>query len=261
MQGTYSRRALRIRWSDVAASESSSESLTVEPAELWEFDRSLDELCTRVGLRWAALATVRFSEGGLCGAWLGRSRGFFTSGPPDAAAILSRVERVVVLDERSDALGDSAHVPPMWIVPLNTRRGTCALLADAPLSKQQREHLQPLTAEVSEYERLYLASVLLAAVDAAPDPIEITDRRACLFYVNDSWRSYFEYRDVRLLGATVGSLVRDDAKPVHDDAYVEFTFSELSKRREWLGVLGSRSRDGQRCFNEARVSPFDDEAR
>src|SRR5690606_18310410 len=72
---------------------------------------------------------------------------------------------------------------------------------------------------------------------------------------------YFEYRDVRLLGATVGSLVRDDAKPVHDDAYVEFTFSELSKRREWLGVLGSRSRDGQRRFNEARVSPFDDEAR
>ena len=228
------------------------ESLTLEPALPWGFGRALDELCAEFGWAWAALAMVRLSESGLGGAWLARSATFPDVPPPTATQLVPASSRFIVLGERS---ASGLHA---WVAPLSTRRGTTALLLERPPPADFAARSQSLVAAIAEYERLYLASVLLTAIDHAPDPIEISDRDACLFYVNEAWRKYFDYRDTAIVGETVGALVRDDANPVHDSAYVQFTFSELCKRREWLGVLGSRTRDGERRFNEARVSPFDD---
>jgi PAS domain S-box-containing protein len=235
----------------VPPSERLTENLTLEPALPWGFDRELDGLCAELGLEWAALAMVRLSEQGLCGAWLASSGAFPDVSPPSARELVLPAERVAVLGEHG------AGELRVWILPLASRRGTVALIAPRALAGDAPVRLQSLRASVAEYERLYLANVLLTAIDGAPDPIEISDREARLFYVNEAWRNYFNYGDAAVVSETVGALVRDDENPVHDSAYVQFTFSELCKRREWLGVLGSRSRDGQRRFNEAMVSPFD----
>lgn len=235
-------------------SEPLLESLTLEPALPWGFGRELDELCVELGWEWAAIAMVRVSAGGLCGVWLARSREVPALSAPSPAEIALQTQRVVVLGEQG---GEPRSV---WIVPFATRRCTTALVAPRQFGGVASSRLQALVSLVAEFERMYLGSVLLTAIDSAPDPIEISDRAASLFYVNDAWRKYFNYRDTSIVGAAVGALVRDDANPVHDSAYVQFTFSELCKRREWLGVLGSRTSDGQRRFNEAMVSPFDEQA-
>src|SRR5690606_28803426 len=102
-----------------------------------------------------------------------------------------------------------------------------------------------------------LADIVLTAIEQAPDPIEVTDLDARLFYVNRAWASYFDYRRAEVLTKTTGSLVRDDAEPAHDRAFLHFTLAALRRRDTWLGVMGSRSRSGNRRFNEVSVSPFD----
>src|SRR5690606_26115442 len=95
------------------------------------------------------------------------------------------------------------------------------------------------------------------AVEQAPDPIELTDIDARLFYANRAWLQYFDYRPDEVWGNTAGSLVRDDKSPVHDAVFLQFSMAEVARKRSWLGVLGSRNRGGDRRFNEVMVAPFE----
>lgn len=226
----------------------------------------LDGLCRR-GPAWAGLAMARLSETGVCGAWLARSTSLPNVAAPSAQELTRVPAGLAVLSEHGVTLAPNTGVRA-WITPLQefgsefTCRGSLALVTPGPPDAAALgETLRALIGAALEYERAYVAGVLLSAVDRAPDAIELTDCDARVLYVNAAWRSYFGYPDESVVGITIRDLVHDVENPAHDSAYVQFTFSELSKRRGWLGVLGSRDRDGQRRFNEAMVSPFDDPER
>ncbi len=138
---------------------------------------------------------------------------------------------------------------PRCTTVLVTSHEPTALLLD--------ELLPSLARVLSAYERECLADMVFRAVEQAPDPIELTDIDARLFYANRAWLQYFDYRPDEVLGNTAGSLVRDDISPVHDAAFLQFSMAEVARKRSWLGVLGSRNRGGDRRFNEAMVAPFE----
>lgn len=110
---------------------------------------------------------------------------------------------------------------------------------------------------LSEDRRLRLAETLLAAVEQAPDAIEITDREARLMYANPAWQRFFHYPLSEVIGQTVGALFRDPVAPLHDPAFYRFTMSTLHAGKPWLGVLACRSGKDERLWCEVHVSPFE----
>jgi PAS domain S-box-containing protein len=109
---------------------------------------------------------------------------------------------------------------------------------------------------LSENRHQRIAATLYAAVDAAPDAIELTDHTAQLIYANPAWERHFGFEWDEVVGRTVGSLFRDPVDPLHDTAFYEFTLNALAEGKPWLGALACRDRHGNRAFCEVSVSPF-----
>ncbi|MDD9968135.1 MAG: PAS domain S-box protein [Myxococcales bacterium] len=109
---------------------------------------------------------------------------------------------------------------------------------------------------LSHDRRTRLAEIVFRAVEQAADPIELTDREARLLYANASWERTFGYALSESRGSTVGSLFRDPAEPMHDNAFYQFTLATIAGGQAWSGALACRAQDGRRIFCEPMVSPF-----
>jgi PAS domain S-box-containing protein len=109
---------------------------------------------------------------------------------------------------------------------------------------------------LSEDRRDRLARTLFLAVEHGPDPMELTDTHARLFYANAAWEQTFGHRACDAVGQTVGRLLRDPVDSLHNPAFYQFTLATLAQGKTWLGSLACRSADGKRRFVEANVGPF-----
>lgn len=242
-------------------------SLTLEPTEKERFAEHLSALCHQLGWAWAGVALVRLESQGLRAAWLAQTSAHVGLEPPPVNALVDQTSRQVLLSERSLPASSGVQIRG-WLVPLATLlpdvrpRPTATLVSDRPLSGGPvPEALLRFGELMHRHERAYVADLLLTAIESGPDPLELTDQTARVFYVNPAWHRYFDYGPSAVVGHELAGLVRDDDKPAHDKAYVEFTSAQLKKRLYWLGTMGSRTSDGQRRFNEVMVSPFDDSSR
>lgn len=214
-----------------------------------------------LGADWAAVGMAGLIGDAFGGAWLARDGAFPSCVALEPAELLRREARSVALSLHATPVEQAAR-REAWLVPLplgarqEGLRRTTVLVVPAPQTQPLPQSVTQLGVVLADYERSYVADVLLSAIEHAPDPVELTDRQARLLYVNRAWRQYFDYEDVAALGLSPGELLRDATQPVHDATYVEFSWSELRKRREWLGTMGSRNRSGESRFNEAHVSSF-----
>lgn len=215
-----------------------------------------------LGAAWVGVGMAGLLGDAFSGVWLARDGDF----PPflelETAELLRDDARTATLCLHATPVEQPVASCDVWLYPLPLRTGpghlrrSTVLVVPARLPDPTPQSVTQLGVALGDYERSYVADVLLSAIEQAPDPVELTDRRARLLYVNRAWRQYFDYEDGAALGLSPGELVRDAAQPVHDASYVQFSWSELRKRREWLGTMGSRNRHGERRFNEAHVSSF-----
>lgn len=228
-----------------------------------DLETTLSVIRNDLSCEWLAIAMAQLVDGELQGSWLAHCGPFPRIRPLRVATLLERGPRFVGLEAADE---EPTLQSQAWLLPLpvleepTTVRHTTVLVVSTRPPAHLPESIRALSTMISEYERRYLAEVLLTAIEQAPDPLELTDCHARLLYVNPAWRRYFDYTQQDAIGRLTGELVRDETNPVHDAAYVQFTFRQLNKRREWLGMMGSRTRDGARRFNEVHVSPFGDAA-
>ncbi|MGC4089513.1 MAG: ATP-binding protein [Polyangiaceae bacterium] len=113
-----------------------------------------------------------------------------------------------------------------------------------------------VTAVLSERRRALLGRLVLAAVEQADDPIELTDRSARIFYVNRSWQARFGFSSEQALGRHTGALLRSRRAPSHDANFYRFTEASVAQGKSWLGLLVSVARAGDPIVNEVNVTPF-----
>lgn len=208
---------------------------------------------------WAAVSMARLIDGELRTDWL-HVTGEGVGAPLSVDELLDRTPRHIhlkpALNDAAPALLHAWLQPLPLVAPPDRLRRTAVLVTSHPLEGATLDAVRHLGELMAAVERTYIAELLLTAVEQGPDPVELTDRSARLLYVNAAWRHYFEYDDAHIVGRSPGDLVRDLSNPVHDPAYVRFTYSELNKHHIWLGTMGSRNRSGARRFNEVHVSPF-----
>lgn len=158
----------------------------------------------------------------------------------------------------------STQILPLAVAPEMTRGPNAVLVLvegstvpDTTLVSELRVCLQR---GLSSDRLARLRSMLSAAVEQAADAIELTDRDARLFYVNEAWQRFTGHSAAQALGKTVGEVLRDPNAPLHDPAFYQFTMAELHAGRSWMGALAGRRRDGERIFSEVTVAPFVAEA-
>lgn len=239
---------------------SNQEPPTPQLAQLAVLYTLLEQARQELQCDWAALAMARLIDGDLRTDWL-HVTGHGVGAPLSVDELLDRTPRHIHLKPASN---EASSAPPLdgWLQPLplapafDRLRRTATLITSHSIEGEPPQPVRQLGELMAAYERTYIAELLLAAVEQGPDPIELSDRSARLLYVNAAWRHYFEYDDTHIVGHSPGDLVRDLSNPVHDPAYVRFTYSELTKHHIWLGTMGSRNRSGERRFNEVHVSPF-----
>jgi PAS domain S-box-containing protein len=229
---------------------------------------ALDDVCGTLGLAGALVVELAAVEGCVAPLWRGRSGGL-PSPPPLAMDHFRRlVDRQGVLaagDEDLAALGPAVAGRAVTVVavPVTPRLSAlpdaAAILVHggaAPDARMVADVRACLAQGLSADRRTRLGRAMLAAIDQAPDQIELTDREGRLIYANASWEATFGHPVAEALGSTVAQLFRDPVAPVHDTAFYQFTMSTLAAGLPWLGALARRTRDGGRVFREVNVAPF-----
>lgn len=225
--------------------------------------RWLERVRTELGVEALAVAECAAPEGVLVPVWEGAV--------PTAEGLVPLSDEVLARAEGDGELpgailnpnwtGCRARLHELRVAPRFHAAGDAWLCVVTAPGVEIRNGLSGAIEEVSELlsreRRLRLANIVLHAVEQAADPIELTDREARLVYANAAWERTFGYVPQEVTGQTVGRLFRDAQKPIHDPAFYQFTLETLVKGRAWLGVIGSRARDGSHVLSEAHVSPFE----
>ena len=97
--------------------------------------------------------------------------------------------------------------------------------------------------------------LLVTAVEAAGDVIEIADTDAVLEYVNDAYERLLGVPRREAIGKTPGELVRSDA---HPPEFFRAIDRALARGEVWHGTIVSRARDGRQVHFETTISPVFD---
>lgn len=224
----------------------------------------LDTAQRRLGLRAAAVATLGAPDGRVQPTWLGAVADL--PAPPILAVFQELLDGPAERPSDDPLLGTLGGpfvghqliVVPLKVVPSFARGAdTVALLSCTGRPTQPDVDALRLALErgISADRRTRLAEVVFAAVEQAPDAIELTDREARLMYANPAWERFFGYDRTEVVGSTVGRLFRDPVQPLHDPAFYQFTLNALRAGLPWLGTLACRTGDGGRVFCEVNVSP------
>ena len=228
----------------------------------WQLDDASRELASV----WLGVAEVGFEQSTFAPRWLGVSGG----PPPSWLPELAVFERLVVPGTPvSVQLGVSLPSPggdvaqgvvmALDVRPRVLRHVDACLVVAAtapPDPGVLAELCRILERGLSEWRTARLSRTVLAAVEQAADPIELSDREGRLFYVNDAWERFTGYERDEALGATAGQLFRDPESSPHDPHFYRFAMSELHAGRPWLGAISGRVNGGRRVFAEAHVAPF-----
>lgn len=155
------------------------------------------------------------------------------------------------------ALGWAGQV---WLLPLPVEprlsQGLDAgLLWIDPQRPVEPEAVEALVGALGAQRARELGAALMVALDAAHDPIEMTDGEVRLLYVNPAWERHTGYARGEVVGRFV-SLLRDPEAPVHDPAFYRYTEHAIDQEGRWLGFVASRAKDGRRLSQEVAVSRF-----
>lgn len=199
---------------------------------------------------------------------------FFNSHYPDH--LTEGVRTTMALGKRwsewgreAEALGPIYH-PEMGVDYLRTRS------ADRELARVDREHRlidgrwvrvrearMPdggrvlLTTDVSDERRRRQEQMLLGlALAQAGDSVEITGADDRLLYVNPAFTRLTGYSPEEAKGRTPAELLRST---FHDQAFFDEIEATLAERRTWAGRIISRHKDGHPIYQDATISPIQDE--
>ena len=227
----------------------------------WQLDDASGEL----GSMWLGVAELGFDQSPFAPRWLAVSGGQRPPWVPE----LELFERLAVEGPPCGIrLEDSLAIPggatPSFVVALDVRPrlfahvDACLVIvaAVAPDENALAELRCILEQGLSDWRTARMARTVLAAVEQAADPIELSDREGRLFFINRAWERFTGYRRDQALGATAGQLFRDPESSPHDPHFYRFAMAELHAGRPWLGALSGRVAGGRRVFAEAHVAPF-----
>ncbi len=112
-----------------------------------------------------------------------------------------------------------------------------------------------LEAAFTRDRRWRLERLLLDAIAQGADPIELTDRRAFVLYVNRAWEGLTGYSAEEAVGRPLAELLRDPIDPVHDASFYQYAMDVLKQGRPWIATMASRGKDGRRLMQELTVTP------
>jgi PAS domain S-box-containing protein len=226
----------------------------------------LDDASRALRAVWLGVAEIGFEQSPFAPRWLAASDGQ----PPAWVPELEQFESLVVQGPpHAIPLDGSVTNPggggaPSFIVALDVHPRLLAhvdaclviVAAVAPDASTLAELRGILEQGLSEWRTARMARTVLAAVEQAADPIELSDPEGRLFFINGAWQRFTGYRPDQALGATAGQLFRDPESSPHDPHFYRFAMAELHAGRPFLGALSGRVEGGRQVFAEAHVAPF-----
>lgn len=246
----------------------------LEPADTFaqRLERLVHDALNALGARGIALADLGSPEGQVAPFWRAAAPSrptpltlaalhALTTGPSERPG-----DDPAVVALGPPFVGGWARVVPLRVVPVFASAGDALLVLafDSADRASRPDVLAGLAALVTALERglshdrrQRVAELLYAAIESAPDAIEVTDTQARLVYANHTWSTTFGHPRELAAGRTVGELFRDPVRPVHDAAFYQFTTTTLAAGEPWIGSLACRTADGGRVFCEVAVHPFD----
>jgi PAS domain-containing protein len=208
----------------------------------------LTQAVRELGLQWAALAELAAPDGRAALHWRAGAPGI--PGIPPSPENLETWFAGAIDGPTAIAL----HVEPALALP----HDAVLVLAGPRLAIDDLAALVTcLERGLAEDRRSTLANWMLAAVEHAADPIELTDCTARLVFTNAAWQATFGYPPALSLGRTPRQLFRsgDDARPL-DHAFFQFSLDAIAEGEPWLGTLTNRTHCGQQVLVEASVARF-----
>ncbi|MFO0726622.1 MAG: NADAR domain-containing protein [Myxococcota bacterium] len=129
------------------------------------------------------------------------------------------------------------------------------LAAQAPVSAETWEALlRPLEAYLGRLMERRLGAVALEALRRFPNGAEMSFGGP-LFFTNSAWSALTGYSKEEAFGRSPRTLLRDPVAPVFDPEYFAQVESLINRGVPWQSALASRTKDGERLWQEITVVP------
>ena len=111
-------------------------------------------------------------------------------------------------------------------------------------------------AKLPPWHQQQLHKLMVLAVEATSDVVEITTPKVVFEYVNQAYHTKLGITPAEAIGKTPAQLVRSDAHPPEFFRELDRT---LSAGKAWSGTLISKSRDGRLVHFDTTITPIADE--